>query len=116
MAVSDESDARGTGEAAGGLVSAEVGADGLLERLRLNPRSLRLCLEELAEEVVSAVRAAQQDRIGRIGERPEEAVAPADLGPEVLMRRLDEMEIHVVHDFDRLTATLDETLRRLEDR
>ncbi|MER6943206.1 hypothetical protein ABT294_04205 [Nonomuraea sp. NPDC000554] len=104
----------GAGEAAGGLVGAVVGEDGLLAGLRLDARAMRFASEDLADHIVSAVRAAQQDRLQRVGEpatSPEEGV---DL--EEFTRRLDGMEAQAAHDFARLTASLDETLRRLDER
>ncbi|MER5425969.1 YbaB/EbfC family nucleoid-associated protein [Streptosporangium roseum] len=104
----------GTGEAAGGLVGAVVSEDGLLARLRLDARAMRFGSQDLADHIVSAVRAAQQDRLERMDEpaaSPEEGVLP-----EEFMRRLDDMETQAAHDFTRLTASLDETLRRLEER
>ncbi|MCO5990318.1 hypothetical protein NE235_29815 [Actinoallomurus spadix] len=114
MADSDEvdGDPSGIGEAAHGRVCARVGSDGLLERLDLDPRLLRLRSEELAGHIVSAVRAAQNDRLAR-GEDPP-APAPAPLDPETLVRRLDEMEAQADRGYARLTATLDEMLRRLD--
>ncbi|MEV0148813.1 MULTISPECIES: hypothetical protein [unclassified Nonomuraea] len=104
---------RGRGESAAGQVVAVVGADGLLEHLRLNPRSLRMGSEELAEHVVSAVRAAQQDQMARAGEPPPDAEAEA-IDPAELMHRLDELEVQSLRDFASLNATLDEMLRRME--
>ncbi|MDP9850070.1 YbaB/EbfC family nucleoid-associated protein [Streptosporangium lutulentum] len=108
-------DVHGVGEAAGGLVGAEVGTDGLLTGLRLNPRALRLGSDALAEHVVSAVRAAQKDRLGRISpDGSDEPPAPEGLDPAALIRRLDEMEIHAARGFERVTSTLEETLRHLD--
>jgi hypothetical protein len=109
-------DVRGTGEAAGGRVTAEVGHDGLLEALHLNPHVLRLGSHDLAEKIVIAVRAAQRNLIDQIGDGDEAPGVPEELEPETLMRRLDELEIQAERDFERLTVSLDETLRRLEGR
>ncbi|NUW31465.1 hypothetical protein HTZ77_08510 [Nonomuraea sp. SMC257] len=109
-------DPRGRGESAAGQVVAVVGADGLLESLSLNPRSLRMGSDELAEHVVSAVRAAQQDLVARTDEPPpdaEEAEGDA-IDPAELMHRLDELEVQSLRDFASLNATLDELLRRME--
>ncbi|MEV4097905.1 hypothetical protein [Streptosporangium saharense] len=97
-------------------MSADVGADGLLAGLTLNPRALRLNARPLTEHIVSAVRAAQRDRIARLDERAEGETAQDGLDPAELVRRLDEFEAQATRDFDRLTWTLDETLRRLDDR
>ncbi|GLW09963.1 hypothetical protein Misp01_50920 [Microtetraspora sp. NBRC 13810] len=115
MAAQDEPEGpRGTGEAAAGWVSAEVGADGLLEGLRLNPRLLRSSSDELAGHVVSAVRAAQQDRLGKLETAGDEETA-AGVDPAELMRRLDDLEAQAALDFTRLNAALDETLRRIQE-
>ncbi|WP_214408840.1 hypothetical protein [Sphaerisporangium fuscum] len=106
-------DLRGQGESAAGQIVAVVGVDGLLEDLRLNPRSLRMGSEELAEHIVSAVRAAQQDRLSRTGESEPDAEAAA-IDPAELMRRLDDLEVQALRDFGSLNATLDEMLRRME--
>ncbi|MEU4234123.1 YbaB/EbfC family nucleoid-associated protein [Nonomuraea sp. NPDC026600] len=103
------------GEAAGGQVSADVGADGLLTALRLDPRALRLGSRELAGQIVVAVRAAQRAHLDRMGESSEEPVALGE-HEQTLARRLDELEVQASRDFDRLTSALDETLRRLEGR
>ncbi|HUR05934.1 MAG TPA: hypothetical protein VM347_25535 [Nonomuraea sp.] len=103
------------GKAAGGQVSANVGADGLLAALRLDPRALRLGSRELAGQIVVAVRAAQQAHLDRMGESSEEPVALGE-HEQTLARRLDELEVQASRDFDRLTSALDETLRQLEGR
>jgi hypothetical protein len=104
------------GEAADGQVSAEVGADGLLTVLRLDPRTLRLGSRELAGQIVVAVRAAQRAHLDRMGESGEEPAAPGEHEAETLARRLDELEVQAARDFDRLASALDETLRQLEGR
>lgn len=113
---SGRNDVNGVGEAADGLVSADLGADGLLTALRIDPRALRLGSRELGGQIVIAVRAAQQAHLDRMGESGEEPVAPEGLEPQTLARRLDELEVQASRDFDRLTSALDETLRRLEGR
>lgn len=104
----------GEAEAAGGLVRAVVGGDGLLAGVRLDARAMRFASQDLAEHIVSAVRAAQQDRLRRVGDPPEPSEEGADM--EEFLRRLDAMEEQAAHDFGRLTASLDETLRRLYER
>jgi hypothetical protein len=104
------------GEAADGQVSADVCADGLLTALRLDPRALRLGSQELAGQIVIAVRAAQRAHLDRMGESSEEPAAPGEHEAQTLARRLDELEVQASRDFDRLTSALDETLRRLEGR
>ncbi|SEH00958.1 YbaB/EbfC DNA-binding family protein [Nonomuraea solani] len=111
---SEDDDLRGFGEAARGLVGATVGADGLLERVRIAPRALRLDSQELEEQVLAAVRAAQQDRLARAGEpAPADEVPPA-LAPDTMAKRLDEFEAEALGRFSQMNASLDELLRRLE--
>jgi DNA-binding protein YbaB len=50
---------RATGEAAGGLVRAEVDGGGQLSDLALDPRAMRLPAAELAEALKSALQEAQ---------------------------------------------------------
>ncbi|MGW0805892.1 hypothetical protein [Nonomuraea sp. NPDC002799] len=102
----------GSGEAAGGLVRAVVGEDGLLAELRLNARAMRFSSKDLAEHVLAAVRAAQQDRLSRAEPPAEEE----SLDEEELIRRLDDLELQAARDFAQLTASLDEALRRIEER
>ncbi|MEO3800749.1 YbaB/EbfC family nucleoid-associated protein [Nonomuraea sp. B1E8] len=103
----------GAGEAAGGQVRAVVGEDGLLARMKLDPRAMRLGSHELAGHIVAAVRAAQQDRLARVGE----PATPAEEGPgtEEFIRRVNDMEAQAASDFARLTSSLEEMLRRLDD-
>ncbi|TDE22005.1 YbaB/EbfC family DNA-binding protein [Nonomuraea mesophila] len=102
----------GAGEAAGGQVRAVVGEDGLLARLKLDPRAMRLASHDLAEHIVAAVRAAQQDRLART---PEPGPPQDDLATEELIRRVNDLEAQAAGDFARLTSSLDEMLRRLDD-
>ncbi|MFG3437972.1 YbaB/EbfC family nucleoid-associated protein [Nonomuraea sp. NPDC047897] len=104
---------RSSADSADGLVTATLGDDGLLETLRLDPRMLRHGAQDLAEHVVAAVRAAQRHHLSRTADAPDTASGP---DPEPLVRRLDEMEVQAVRDFDRLVSALDETLRRIEGR
>lgn len=109
---SEDEDLRGFGEAGRGLVGATVGADGLLERVRIAPRALRLDSQELEEQVLAAVRAAQQDRLARGGEPADDL--PPDLAPETMAKRLDEFEAEALGRFSQMNASLDDLLRRLE--
>ncbi|GAA3688576.1 hypothetical protein GCM10022224_062550 [Nonomuraea antimicrobica] len=102
----------GDGEAADGLVRASVGADGLLAGLRLDARAMRFGSHDLADHVVSAVRAAQQDRLSRL-DKPAEPPEPPDL--KEFVHRLDDLEAQAARDFAQLTSRLDETLRRLDE-
>ncbi|WP_433222835.1 YbaB/EbfC family nucleoid-associated protein [Microtetraspora malaysiensis] len=55
----------GEGEAAGGMIRAIVDGEGRIMDVRFDPRVMRQDSEGLAEAVVSAVRAAQEDAQGR---------------------------------------------------
>ncbi|TDD04653.1 hypothetical protein [Nonomuraea diastatica] len=85
-----------------------------MARLKLDPRSMRLGSHELAGHIVAAVRAAQQDRLAKVGEpaTPLEAEGP---GAEEFIRRVNDMEAQAASDFARLTSSLEEMLRRLDD-
>jgi hypothetical protein len=88
------------------LVTAEVGEDGLLTAVRINPRAMRLGSAELAGHVVEAVRAAQREQ-----EQPPRD--PPGLG--ALLQRLDELETQADRDFDLVNSRLDDTLRRIAE-
>ncbi|TDD10400.1 hypothetical protein E1292_07795 [Nonomuraea deserti] len=84
-------------------VTAEVGEDGLLAAVRIDPRAMRLYSAELAGHVVEAVRAAQREH-----EQP-----PRDSpGLDVVLQRLDELEAQADKDFDYVNSRLDDSLRR----
>jgi DNA-binding protein YbaB len=59
---------RGTGEAADGLVQAEVAAGGRVTALRLNPRVMRLDSQALAEEILVAIGRAGEDAARQVQE------------------------------------------------
>lgn len=54
----DEAESSAIGESADGRVRAEMGSDGRLRSLQIEPRLMRLGSEELAAHVVTAVNAA----------------------------------------------------------
>ncbi|MEV1244235.1 hypothetical protein AB0L53_36055 [Nonomuraea sp. NPDC052129] len=87
-------------------VTAEVGEDGLLAALHIDPRAMRLGSTELARRVVEVVRAAQRGH-----EQP-----PRDSpGLDALLQRLDELEAQADRDFDYVNSRLDDTLRRITE-
>jgi hypothetical protein len=98
------------GESAERRVRAELGPDGRLERLHLDPRALRLGSADLAAQIVAAVRTAQD---AWAEPRPE----PAGAGPDAedVTRRLEEIQASAESGFSWLMTALDETLRRLDD-
>ncbi|MEV0380492.1 YbaB/EbfC family nucleoid-associated protein [Nonomuraea sp. NPDC050643] len=88
-----------TGEAvaAGGKIKATVEADGLVRDLRLDPRVLRtMGTDELAEAIVTALRAAQMS----VREQMEEQVralgidhaGPLPMDPAEARARLDSLQ------------------------
>ncbi|MEV4110565.1 YbaB/EbfC family nucleoid-associated protein [Nonomuraea sp. NPDC049695] len=52
----------GEGESRSGTVTARVDANGRLDHLKLGARASRMELDELTEEILQAVRAAQDDQ------------------------------------------------------
>ncbi|MBB4918664.1 YbaB/EbfC family nucleoid-associated protein [Streptosporangium saharense] len=67
---------RGTGTGADGLVGVTVGPSGRVEKIDLNPRVMRLDSHALAEELMRAVGAAEDDRERRTREILESAGLP----------------------------------------
>ncbi|GLW96150.1 hypothetical protein Misp02_02370 [Microtetraspora sp. NBRC 16547] len=97
----------GEGETAGGMVRAAVDGEGRIQDLRFDPRVMRQDSESLAEAVVDAVRAAQEDARRKTA--------------DVLGSVLDEPPGEASHpgSTDRATATdramdIDRSRRRLE--
>ncbi|MDF5752611.1 YbaB/EbfC family nucleoid-associated protein [Spongiactinospora sp. TRM90649] len=68
----DLAETRGTGEAAGGLVTVEVSSSGTLAGVRIEPDALSLGADALAQAVVSAAKLAEQD----VAERAHQALGP----------------------------------------
>ncbi|MFI7635670.1 YbaB/EbfC family nucleoid-associated protein [Nonomuraea sp. NPDC049400] len=52
---------RGTGTSADGLVVASADGSGRIDSIKLNPRAMRMASEELAEALLRAINAAQDD-------------------------------------------------------
>ena len=63
---------RGRGEAAEGKITVEVGHNGALVGLTIDPRAMRMGSEQLAEEILAAAQEAAED----ISERSEEMMRP----------------------------------------
>ncbi|MEU5864815.1 YbaB/EbfC family nucleoid-associated protein [Nonomuraea sp. NPDC047529] len=81
----------GQGESRSGAVTARVDADGRLEELRLAPRASRLELDELTEEIVQAVRTAQDDQSRRL----RDVIPPASFGglsAEAVTRQFQDLQ------------------------
>ncbi|MFI6178673.1 YbaB/EbfC family nucleoid-associated protein [Nonomuraea sp. NPDC051191] len=96
----------GQGESRSGAVTARVDADGRLEDLRLAPRASRLELDELTEEIVQAVRAAQDDQSRRL----RDVIPPASFGglsAEAVTRQFQDLQ-------DGLSRELNDRFEALE--
>ncbi|SEM05590.1 YbaB/EbfC family nucleoid-associated protein [Nonomuraea pusilla] len=104
----------GTGESRGGAVTARVDASGRLDHLRLSPRASRMELDELTEEIVEAVRAAQDDH-----QRRATAVIPrAPIGgvsAQEVQRQFEALQDAFARDMHERMARLDEIRRRARD-
>lgn len=109
----EDAEPTGAGHAAGGLVNAVVGADGLLARIQLDARVMRFASQDLADHIVTAVQAAQRDQLERAREHTPPTEESLDL--EEFNRRLDDMEAQSAADFARVTSSLNEMLRRLDE-
>ncbi|MFI6391848.1 YbaB/EbfC family nucleoid-associated protein [Nonomuraea sp. NPDC050540] len=79
----------GAGESRSGMINAEVGPNGRISRLKIEARAMRLDSAELAEQVVEAVTAAQDelDRATRALLPPGENADPADI-----MRQFEDLQ------------------------
>ncbi|MFG2077419.1 YbaB/EbfC family nucleoid-associated protein [Nonomuraea maritima] len=98
----------GKGESRSGLTSAVVDADGRLRSVTFSPRVLRLDTAALAEEVVQAVRQAQDDQ----DRQARELLAVPDahtLGPAEIARQFEEFH----EAFRTESADRNERLRRM---
>jgi len=93
-----------TGEAADGMVRCEVGPDGRVRSLDVDPRMLRLPLQDICRDVVTAVNQALDARPGR-----------PDTGPLLEgLRDLQEQSVAEMRSITRVfTAALHEAV---EDR
>jgi DNA-binding protein YbaB len=52
---------RGSGTAAGGQIVVEADSSGRIDSIKLNPRVMRMASQDLADELLRAVNAAQDD-------------------------------------------------------
>ncbi|MFI6293153.1 YbaB/EbfC family nucleoid-associated protein [Nonomuraea sp. NPDC050790] len=85
----------GAGESRSGMISAAVGHDGRIRTLKIGPRAMRLESAELAEQVIEAVTAAQDDL-----DRATRALLPPgengengeNVDPAAIMRRFEEIQ------------------------
>ncbi|WP_162795014.1 YbaB/EbfC family nucleoid-associated protein [Nonomuraea lactucae] len=90
----------GTGEAAQGLVRAAADGRGVLTKVEVDPRGMRLAAGELGAEVTKAIRAAQDDARRRTGEIVDDALTRAGELPQPLDETFVRHRIEVAaHDF-----------------
>ncbi|MEV4894222.1 YbaB/EbfC family nucleoid-associated protein [Nonomuraea sp. NPDC055795] len=82
-------EASGAGESRSGMINAMVGPNGRISKLKIEARAMRLDSAELAEQVVEAVTAAQDDldRATRALLPPGENADPADI-----MRQFEDLQ------------------------
>jgi hypothetical protein len=98
-----DADAAFPGTSADGLVCVEVGADGRLRSLRIDPKMLRRPLDDIAAEVVHAVNAALDARPAR----PDSAALLADLRS---------VQQESVQQMARIAQAFGDALARVQDR
>ncbi|UBU14587.1 YbaB/EbfC family nucleoid-associated protein [Nonomuraea gerenzanensis] len=102
----------GAGESRSGAVTATVDANGRLDQLKLAARASRMELDELTEEIVQAVRAAQDDQT-----RKTMALIPVSpqltgVSVEEIQRRFDEIQDSFTRDMHERMADLEAIRRR----
>ncbi|MEQ4715242.1 YbaB/EbfC family nucleoid-associated protein [Nonomuraea sp. B19D2] len=96
----------GEGESRRGTVKARVDANGRLDDLKLGVRASRMELDELTEEIVEAVRAAQDDQ-----QRKATALIPQSLSMGISMEEIQNQ----FQDFqDSFSRDMHERLANLE--
>lgn len=88
-----------TGIAADGLIRCEVGADGRVRSVEVDPRALRLPAEDLGQHLVSAINEALDARPGR-----------PDTGP--LLDELRAVQEQSVVEMRRITQAFTEALNQ----
>jgi DNA-binding protein YbaB len=99
------------GEAAHGLVRAEVDGSGQLIDLTLDPRAMRMQSHELAEAVKTAIAAAQSAARERLQEVTAEAARRLP-SQERLAATLAEVRSTAEHRLDEYSSAVDDIVRR----
>jgi DNA-binding protein YbaB len=102
---------RGVGHGGQERVRAEVSAGGRLEALSIDPTLARVGVESIAEYVIDAVRAAQEDAQRQVAEA---MAAAGGVDTRALSRQLGDVAVEATRGFDRMLADLDGVLRRLD--
>ncbi|MWA00801.1 hypothetical protein F8568_010500 [Actinomadura sp. LD22] len=104
-----------TGEAAGGLIKATVDSSGRIKRIALNPRALRMDSETLAESLIEAIGAAQDDARDRVQEMVAELMAatglPAKVDTEAVLEKVGAIGDATRRRFDEHHDDLNEVRR-----
>ncbi|MFD9940257.1 YbaB/EbfC family nucleoid-associated protein [Nonomuraea sp. NPDC059023] len=82
-------EASGVGESRSGMINAAVGPNGRISKLKIEARAMRLDSAELAEQVVEAVTAAQDDL-----DRATRALLPPgeNADPAAVMRQFEDLQ------------------------
>ncbi len=111
---SDSEAVRGIGTAADEAVRAEVSACGRLESLSVDPRLLRSGTTAIAEYVLEAVRAAQDDAQRQSSQLLGGVAGGFD--PARLSAGLQQVATDAARSFERMVGDLDAVTRRLEGR
>jgi DNA-binding protein YbaB len=104
---------RGVGHGGQERVSAEVSAGGRLEALSIDPLLARVGVEAIAQYVIDAVRAAQEDAERQVADA---LAAAGGVDTQALSRQLGDVAVEATRGFDRMLADLDGVLRRLDRR
>ncbi len=104
--------ATGVGKALDGRIEAEMGADGRLSRLVLDPVVMRMDEKMLAREIITAVNTAWAARTGV----DEAAAAVAAIDQQALGERLSELQDQGLAAMKRYTDGIQVLLDRLERR
>jgi DNA-binding protein YbaB len=104
---------RGVGHGDQERVRAEVSAGGRLEALSIDPMLVRVGVEAIAQYVIEAVRAAQEDAQRQVAEA---VAATGGVDTQALSHQLGDVAVEATRGFDRMLADLDSVLRRLDRR
>jgi hypothetical protein len=106
-----EGELRGRGTAADGLVEAAVAGYGRLESLEIDPRLLRHGTRAIADRVIEAVRAAQDDEL-----RQRQELLGGDIDQTAMRRQLEAVAAEAARGLDGMIGDLDALTRRLDQR
>ncbi|MGI5232712.1 YbaB/EbfC family nucleoid-associated protein [Actinoallomurus sp. CA-142502] len=85
---SERQDSPVTGTAADGMVRVSFGADGLIKSVTIAPQAKRLAMGDLADAVLEALSAAQEELLRRVADGRREADQEA---AQRLSRELEEI-------------------------